>query len=286
MHPELQGLLDRYDALLSAVEAGQMAAADAIATLAALKVVDGQGSQWSLTPEGQFMRGTPGGPSLPADPHAFAPPTLMPPPLGLPGTAGAVVSSPWDVTPPAVGMPPLPRPGDPLFPYEPDPAPAGPSRSLLDRLLATKPWRNRTFLVIVACLLAGGLILMARAGSSADPGAGSPAPAPSVVPNSVTSSQAAASPGTAEPSTPAEALAAALAAGDLTSLSGMSSSKSYPGLVMLAAQVRGSRDLGVTVDVVPGEGQVKVSFTDAGQVLARATVLLTRKGVVKSVSAS
>lgn len=72
IHPDLQQLQSRYMQLVQSVNDGTMSPDDAMMTLAAMKVFDGAGAEWSYTPNGQLMRaGQPGEEPQPAEPWSF-----------------------------------------------------------------------------------------------------------------------------------------------------------------------------------------------------------------------
>lgn len=88
LHPELAQLERRYDELVDRVEAHELSLEDARAALEALVVIDGDGSHWGLTEDGDFYRSRPGESRQVADPTKFVPPRL-------PLRPGEAPSPPW-----------------------------------------------------------------------------------------------------------------------------------------------------------------------------------------------
>lgn len=72
MHPELKRIEDQYLSLVADLQAGHIGQADALAVLANLTAVDGEGWVWSIDPStGEFLRALPGQPGMFADPTQF-----------------------------------------------------------------------------------------------------------------------------------------------------------------------------------------------------------------------
>ena len=65
--PELLRLQEQYNSLLAAYEAGQLDYDDALASIAALSVIDGSGQLWTFSQEGKLMVGPPGGQPVPGN---------------------------------------------------------------------------------------------------------------------------------------------------------------------------------------------------------------------------
>jgi hypothetical protein len=78
LHPDLARLQQQYMQLFQAVTDQTMSVDQAMATLQALKAIDGAGYEWSYTPNGQLVRAIPGQPGQPTEPWEFTPPQLPP----------------------------------------------------------------------------------------------------------------------------------------------------------------------------------------------------------------
>ena len=95
MHPELKRIEDQYLSLVADLQAGHIGQADALAVLANLTAVDGEGWVWSIDPySGEFLRALPGQPGAPADPSQFSVARLPVVPVEIPphGTPADQVS--------------------------------------------------------------------------------------------------------------------------------------------------------------------------------------------------
>lgn len=86
LHPDLHRLQQQYLQLVQAVNDQTMSVDQAMATLQALKVIDGAGYEWAYTPAGQLTRAVPGQGGQPAEPWEFTTPQL-PPHASDPGLA-------------------------------------------------------------------------------------------------------------------------------------------------------------------------------------------------------
>lgn len=79
IHPDLHQLHQRYLQLVQAVNDQTMSIDDAVASLEAMRVIDGSGSEWSYTTAGQLVRAEqPGGEQIPSEPWAFVAAQLPP----------------------------------------------------------------------------------------------------------------------------------------------------------------------------------------------------------------
>lgn len=85
MHPELKRIEEQYLSLVADLQAGHIGQADALAVLANLTAVDGEGWVWSIDPAtGEFLRSLPGQPGVFADPAQFSPARLPVVPVEIP----------------------------------------------------------------------------------------------------------------------------------------------------------------------------------------------------------
>lgn len=95
MHPELMRIEEQYLSLVADLQAGHIGQADALAVLANLTAVDGEGWVWSIDPStGEFLRALPGQPGAFADPAQFSVSRLPVVPVEVPphGTPAHQVS--------------------------------------------------------------------------------------------------------------------------------------------------------------------------------------------------
>jgi hypothetical protein len=73
LHPKLAELYDAYTRLHEQYAAGRISFDDAMAALASLSAVDGDGVLWGMSPQGEFVAAYPGDAPSAADPSRFAP---------------------------------------------------------------------------------------------------------------------------------------------------------------------------------------------------------------------
>jgi hypothetical protein len=95
MHPELRRIEEQYLSLVADLQAGHINQADALAILANLTSVDGEGWVWSIDPAtGEFLRALPGQQGVFADPAQFSEARLPVVPVNIPphGTPAQQVS--------------------------------------------------------------------------------------------------------------------------------------------------------------------------------------------------
>lgn len=119
LHPELARLEEQYNQLLDQVEAHNITFDNAKDTLAQLVVVDGNGAQWGMNVDGDFVcAASPDTAPVPADPARFVPPQL-------PQRAGPA-QPPWassgDLMAPPVGVGGQAAPVMPVTPVSYEPA--------------------------------------------------------------------------------------------------------------------------------------------------------------------
>lgn len=78
LHPDLVRLQQQYMQLVQAVNAQTMSVDQAMASLTAMKAIDGAGYEWSYNTNGELVRAIPGQPGQPTEPWEFSPPQLPP----------------------------------------------------------------------------------------------------------------------------------------------------------------------------------------------------------------
>lgn len=260
MHPELQLLEQRYLELVAAVQAGHMSEADALATMAQVTAVDGEGALWSIDPySGQFVRALPGTPPQPANPSLFAPAQLPPPPSDF---AANPSMSAWG-TPPSLQAAPADAPARKAA------ASAGAAAS---GLAATVSRHKRTLILALVVVAAVVIMFMARSGGGdtpveplpeATPSASvaptaSPTAAPTTEPSPTATAEAANVPSKKQ----AKQITAMLASGSQSVIAPLlATSPDQPAYLMSIAAISGANSLGFRVS--PGD----VKATDTGAVL-------------------
>jgi len=190
MHPELRRIEEQYLSLVSDLQAGHIGEADALAVLANLTAVDGEGWVWSIDPgTGEFLRGIPGQPGAFADPAQFLASRLPVVPVEIPphGTPQNQVSD--YLHPNLRPVPPTPvteRAGQAL---------SGAAGSIAGGLGgAAKPvrgllkGRGRTLAVIFGALLLGAALVAGRPGGEGNTESDAPpvsTPTPTVPPPTI-----------------------------------------------------------------------------------------------------